>query len=78
MKHLFAAGLALALSACAGNPRLDACKGADIRRTAYTATIAAADAWTASHRPVPREVMLARTAAAAALALLDGPCPARR
>lgn len=77
-KRLVFAGSALALSACAGNPRLDACKGADLRRAAYTATIAAADAWAVSGRPTPREVTIARIAATTALTLLEGHCLGRR
>ncbi len=65
---------ALTLSACATTPTT-ICTGSDLRRTAYTATIAAADAWTASDRPVPSEVMLARVGAVAALSLLNARCP---
>jgi lysozyme family protein len=66
--------LALTLSACTTTPTT-ICTGSDLRRTAYTATIAAADAWTASGRPVPSKVMLARMGAVAALGLLNGRCP---
>lgn len=74
MKRLAIAAAALAVSACTDRP-VSICTGADLRRTTYTTTIAVADAWTASGRPVPSEVMLARVGALAALSLLDARCP---
>lgn len=75
MKRLLVAGVALVLSACATTPHLDVCKGAQLRRTAYTTTIAAADAWPATGRVAPFEVLLARSAAVTALAVLNSNCP---
>lgn len=74
MKRSAVLAVALALSACVVRP-LSICTGADMRRTGYTATIAVADAWTGSGRPVPSEVMLARVGAVAALSLLNARCP---
>lgn len=74
MKIITILAAALTLPACTTTPTT-ICTGSDLRRTAYTATIAAADAWTASGRPVPSEVMLARMGAVAALGLLDARCP---
>ncbi len=66
---------ALPLAACAGTPRVDVCKGAELRRTTYTTTINVADAWELSPRPVPASVVLAREAAVTALRVLNGNCP---
>lgn len=74
MKRSAILALVLALSACVDRP-ISTCTGADIRRTGYTATIAVANAWTASGRPVPSEVTLARMGAVAALSLLNQRCP---
>ena len=74
MTRLAILAAALAVSACTDRP-VSICTGAELRRTGYTATIAVADAWTASGRPVPSEVMLATIGAAAALSLLDARCP---
>jgi hypothetical protein len=74
MTRLAILAAALTLPACTNTP-ISICTGSDLRRTGYAATIAAADAWTASDRPVPSEVMLARVGAAAALSLLDARCP---
>ncbi len=76
MRLILSLALAASLSACADAPRLDWCKHAELRRTAYSTTIATADAWVASGRPIPSEILLARQAAAAARALLDRNCPA--
>ena len=75
MKKLLCLALVASLSACATMPAVDACKYSTARRTVYTTAIAAADAYTASGRPVPREVTLGRQAAAVALAVLDRNCP---
>ncbi|MBW6522392.1 hypothetical protein KZ810_02675 [Sphingomonas sp. RHCKR47] len=75
MTRLAILAAALTLPACATTPT-PICTGSDLRRTVYTATIAAADAWSASGRPVPSEVMLARVGAVAALSLLNSRCPA--
>ena len=74
MKRSAILAVALALSACVDRP-ISICTGADMRRTGYTATIAVADAWIASGRSVPPEVMLARMGAVAALSLLNQRCP---
>lgn len=75
MKRVVILAAAFAVTACANRP-ISICTGADLRRTGFTATIAAADAWSALGRPVPSEVMLARMSAVAALGLLNARCPA--
>lgn len=75
MTRLAILAAAFAVSACTDRP-VSICTGAELRRSGYTATIAVADAWTASDRPVPSEVLLARMGAVAALSLLDARCPA--
>lgn len=75
MGKLFALAALASLSACAGGAHLDYCKYAAERRTVYTTTIVAADAYALSGRPVPYEVTLGRQAAVTALAVLDANCP---
>ena len=77
MTRLAILAAALTLPACTTTPAT-ICTGSGLRRTAYTATIAAADAWTASGRQVPSEVVLARMGAVAALGLLNARCPVVR
>lgn len=76
MRLILSLAFAASLSACVDTPRLDVCKHAELRRTAYTTTITVADAWEAAGRIAPYEVALARRAAVAALALLNRNCPA--
>lgn len=76
MKKLSILALAASVSACAGSPHIDLCKHADLRRAGYTSIIATADAWVASGRPVPAEVLVGRQAAVTALVVLDRNCPA--
>jgi len=77
MKLLLLAIAAASLSACATTPAggLDLCKGAALRRQAYTVAITAADIYIASGRPVPAPVELGRQAAVVALTALDARCP---
>ena len=77
MKLFFIAASALTLSACATTPTggLDLCKGAALRRQAYTVAVTAADIYIASGRPVPASVELGRQAAVIALTALDARCP---
>jgi len=72
MKMIATLALAASLSACATAPNL--CAGADVRRAVYTSAVTAADAYAASGRPIPAEMMLGRQAAATALALLNARC----
>lgn len=67
--------LALPLAACAGTPSVNLCKGAELRRTGYTAVIRAADLYVLTGRPVPAAVSLGREAAATALVMLNSHCP---
>lgn len=78
MRIILPLALAASLSACAGSPRIDLCKSSELRRTVYLTAITAADAFVASGRPVPSELLLGRQAAVTALALLDARCPAPR
>ncbi len=76
MKKLLTAALcAASLSACAQAPHLDVCKGAELRRTAYSTAIEAVAALEFSGRPVPQAALIARDAAQLALAILDRNCP---
>lgn len=78
MKRMKTAGaclLATTLACCAGMSPVDLCKHAGVRRQVYVTTIAAADAFVASGRPVPAAVTLGREAAATALTILDLHCP---
>ena len=74
MKKLLTLALAASLSACAGTPRLDVCKGAELRRTAYSTAIEAVAVLEFSGRPVPQAALIARDAAQLALSILDGNC----
>lgn len=76
MKKLLALACVALTAGCAGTPALDLCKYSAIRRATYTTAITAADAYAASGRPVPSAMVLARDAAATALAVLDANCPA--
>jgi hypothetical protein len=78
MRLILSLALAASLSACATSAPLDLCKSAELRRTVYLTAVTAADAFIASGRAVPRELLLGRQAAVTALALLDARCPAPR
>jgi hypothetical protein len=78
MRLILILALAASLSACAGSPRVDICKHAELRRTTYTTAITAADLYAASGRVVPYQLTLGRQAAVTALAVLDGNCPVVR
>ncbi|TCQ04122.1 hypothetical protein [Sphingomonas sp. PP-CC-3A-396] len=75
MKKLLTLALAASLSACAGTPHLDVCKGAELRRTAYSTAIEAVAVLEFSGRPVPQAALIARDAAQLALSILDRNCP---
>lgn len=75
MKILLTLALAASLSACAGTPRLDVCKGAELRRAAYSTAIEAVAVLEFSGRPVPQAALIARDAAQMALSILDRNCP---
>lgn len=75
MKKLLTLALAASLSACAQSPRLDVCKGAELRRTAYSTAIEAVAVLEFSGRPVPQAALIARDAAQMALSILDRNCP---
>lgn len=75
MKKLLTLALAASLSACAGTPHLDVCKGAQLRRTAYSTAIEAVAVLEFSGRPVPQAALLGRDAAQIALSILDRNCP---
>ncbi len=75
MKKLLTLALAASLSACAGTPHLDVCKGAELRRTAYSTAIEAVAVLQFSGRPVPQAGLIARDAAQLALSVLDRNCP---
>jgi len=77
LRMLIAAALCLVavpLAGCAGG-KLDQCRGAETRRSAYVTAIAAADTYALSSRPVPQAVVLGRQAAVTAIAILDARCP---
>lgn len=81
IRLIMAAALCLAsttLAACAGTRNFDQCRGAETRRAAYQAAIAAADAYALSGRPLPQAAVLGREAAVTALTILDARCPAAR
>lgn len=69
--------LAATLASCAALPPVDLCKHAEMRRQIYVTSIATADAFIASGRPVPAAVTLGREAAAIALSVLNANCPAQ-
>jgi len=69
------AAAALVLTGCATTSNLNRCSYGEARRTLYTSTITAADAWVASGRTLSREAALGRQAAAVALSVLDATCP---
>lgn len=73
--RILACMLAILVSACGPIPPINLCKGAELRRTGYTAIIRTADAYAATGRPVPAEMMLAREGAAMALVVLNRNCP---
>ncbi|TCP95847.1 hypothetical protein C8J46_1112 [Sphingomonas sp. PP-F2F-A104-K0414] len=76
MKKLLTAALcAASLSACAQSLHLDVCKGAELRRTAYSTAIEAVAVLELSGRPVPQAAFIARDAARLALSILDQNCP---
>ncbi len=75
MRKLLTLALAASLSACAGTPHLDVCKGAELRRTAYSTAIEAVAVLEFSGRPVPQAALIARDAAQLALSVLDRNCP---
>lgn len=75
MKKLMTLALAASLSACAGTPHLDVCKGAELRRTAYSTAIEAVAVLEFSGRTVPQAALLGRDAAQIALSILDQNCP---
>ncbi len=75
MRKLLTLALAASLSACAGTPHLDVCKGAELRRTAYSTAIEAVAVLEFSGRPVPQAALIARDAAQLALSILDRNCP---
>jgi len=75
MRKLLTLALAASLSACAGTPHIDVCKGAELRRTAYSTAIEAVAAFEFSGRPVPQAALIARDAAQLALSILDRNCP---
>lgn len=75
MKKLLTLALAASLSACAGTPHLDVCKGAELRRTAYSTAIEAVAVLEFSGRPAPQAALIARDAAQLALSILDRNCP---
>ena len=75
MKKLLILALVASLSACAGTPHLDVCKGAELRRTAYSTAIEAVAVLEFSGRPVPQAALIARDAAQLALSILDRNCP---
>lgn len=77
MKKLLTLALAASLSACAGMPRIDVCKGAELRRTAYSTAIQAVAVLQFSGHPVPQAALTARDAAQLALSILDRNCPRR-
>lgn len=75
MKKLLTLALAASLSACATTPHLDVCKGAEVRRTAYSTAIHAVGLLEFTGRPVPQAALMARDAARLALSILDRNCP---
>ncbi len=75
MKRLLTLALAASLSACVQTPHLDVCKGAELRRTAYSTAIEAVAVLEFSGRPVPQAALVARDAAQLALSILDRNCP---
>lgn len=75
MKKLLILALAASLSACATTPRLDVCKGAEARRTAYSTAIQAVGLLEFTGRPVPQAALMARDAAQMALSILERNCP---
>jgi hypothetical protein len=75
MKKLLTLALAASLSACAGTPHIDVCKGAEVRRTAYSTAIQGVSLLEFTGRPVPQAALMARDAAQLALSILDRNCP---
>ena len=75
MKKLLTLALAASLFACVQTPHLDVCKGAELRRTAYSTAVKAVAVLEFSDRPVPQAALIARDAAQLALSVLNRNCP---
>lgn len=75
MKKLLTLAIVASLSACATTPHLDVCKGAEVRRTAYSTAIQAVGLLEFTGRPVSQAALMARNAAQLALSVLDRNCP---